>query len=505
MEQNYKKIIIALAAVAVVLLGVLIFVYVDRNSIINDLTIEKDDLTAQMVELQNDYANLSTANDTLNAELALEKEKVAQLLERVKKTEANNKAKLLKYERELGTLRTIMRGYIKQIDSLNTLNTELRVAAAKAKKEAKESKTQYENLKSTTEELGKQVELGAIVKGRGVTMVAVTENTDDTFLKFQNVGGYLKLQLYGDDMTVKSITLTGNKNEKLAGAATITAVYGQDPTISMANDATNSITLDCGEGVKIGASAETATAFWIVVPPTTFENGFEVTITDVNDNGMTKSTSNEISIVRNTIKPMEAFEVKTITKVIAVDLGLSVKWANCNIGANSPEEYGNYFAWGDIETKSDFYENNCITYGKDSGQLISYGFVDRNILKPRYDAAAMNWENNWRLPTQKEMQELVDNCTWTWITQNGVYGCLVTGTNGNSIFLPATGYRVFDQPAIYAERFGYYWTSTAYYETPNDDKSYGLSFGWDDYFQDIIYNLTGSNRSYGYTIRPVQE
>ena len=96
MEQNYKKIIIALAAVAVVLLGVLIFVYVDRNSIINDLTIEKDDLTAQMVELQNDYANLSSANDTLNQELALEKEKVAQLLERVKKTEANNKAKLLK-------------------------------------------------------------------------------------------------------------------------------------------------------------------------------------------------------------------------------------------------------------------------------------------------------------------------------------------------------------------------------------------------------------------------
>ncbi|MBR5184618.1 MAG: hypothetical protein IKW15_09100 [Bacteroidales bacterium] len=180
MEQNYKKIIIALAAVAAVLLGVLIFVYVDRNSIINDLTIEKEDLTAQMVELQNDYANLSSANDTLNQELALEKEKVAQLLERVKKTEASNKAKLLKYERELGTLRTIMRGYIKQIDSLNTLNNELRVAAAKAKKEAKESKTQYESLKSTTEELGKQVELGAIIKGRGMTVVAVNANGKET-------------------------------------------------------------------------------------------------------------------------------------------------------------------------------------------------------------------------------------------------------------------------------------------------------------------------------------
>lgn len=173
MENNYKKIIIALSAVAVVLLGVLIYVFVDRNSIINDLTIEKDDLTAQMVELQNDYANLSTANDTLNAELMLEREKVAQLIERVKKTEANNKAKLLKYERELGTLRSIMRGYIKQIDSLNTLNNELRVAAATAKKEAKESKNRYENLRSTTEELGKQVELGSIVKGRGMSVIGI--------------------------------------------------------------------------------------------------------------------------------------------------------------------------------------------------------------------------------------------------------------------------------------------------------------------------------------------
>ena len=144
------------------------------------------------------------------------------------------------------------------------------------------------------------------------TMVAVTENTDDTFLKFKNAGGYLKLQLYGDNVTVKSITLTGNNNEKLAGAATITSVYGQDPTINMADDATGSVTLDCGEGVEIGSTTETATAFWIVIPPTTFENGFEVTITDVNDNEVTKSTSNEISIERNTIKPMPAFEVEII-------------------------------------------------------------------------------------------------------------------------------------------------------------------------------------------------
>lgn len=141
------------------------------------------------------------------------------------------------------------------------------------------------------------------------TMVAVTKDVDDTFLKFRNVGGYLKLQLYGDNVTVKSITLTGNNNEKLAGKATITPAYGQSPTLAMSDDATTSITLDCGEGVKIGTTEETATAFWIVVPPIIFDNGFEITITDINGMTFGKSTSNEISIERNIIKPMKAFVV----------------------------------------------------------------------------------------------------------------------------------------------------------------------------------------------------
>lgn len=145
------------------------------------------------------------------------------------------------------------------------------------------------------------------------TMVAVTKNTDDTYLKFKNVGGYLKLQLYGDDVTVKSITLQGNSNEKIAGTATITATYGGEPTVSMANDATESITLDCREGVTIGSTVETATAFWMVVPPTTFEEGFTITVTDVNDKEFTKSTSKNIEIERNVIQSMNAFEVKMVT------------------------------------------------------------------------------------------------------------------------------------------------------------------------------------------------
>jgi len=96
MEKNFKVLIGALAGVIVVLVGVLIYVWVDRNSMINDLTVDKETLTAEMVQLQEDYSNLSSTNDTLNNELMLEREKVAQLLERVKKTEANNRAKLRK-------------------------------------------------------------------------------------------------------------------------------------------------------------------------------------------------------------------------------------------------------------------------------------------------------------------------------------------------------------------------------------------------------------------------
>ena len=142
------------------------------------------------------------------------------------------------------------------------------------------------------------------------TMVAVTKDTKDTFLKFRNVGGFLKLQLYGENLTVKSITLTGNNNEKLAGKATITPAYGQSPILAMSDDATTSITLDCGEGVKIGTTAETATAFWIVVPPTIFEEGLTITVTEIDGELFTKSTSNAVVVERNIIKPMATFEVE---------------------------------------------------------------------------------------------------------------------------------------------------------------------------------------------------
>lgn len=147
------------------------------------------------------------------------------------------------------------------------------------------------------------------------TMVAVTSSLSDMELSFKNACGYLRFKLFGDDVTVKSVTLQSNGEEKLSGSATLIAANDKNPSITMSSTASDMITLDCGTGVKIGSTAETATEFWFVVPPTTFESGFTVTIKDLNDNEFTKSTSKKISIERNVIKPISAFEVEIVETI----------------------------------------------------------------------------------------------------------------------------------------------------------------------------------------------
>lgn len=142
-----------------------------------------------------------------------------------------------------------------------------------------------------------------------------------------------------------------------------------------------------------------------------------------------------------------------------VDLGLSVRWATCNIGADKPEEYGDYFAWGEVNNKSTYTISNSKTYRKNPNYDISGNGT--------YDAATAKWGSVWRLPTLAEMEELINNCTWTWTKVNGVYGRVGVGPNGNSIFFPATGYRE-GSAAHYREEYGYYWTSTPVY----NDNSY---------------------------------
>lgn len=142
-------------------------------------------------------------------------------------------------------------------------------------------------------------------------MVAATQSKDDTEFKFKNLCSYMKLQLYGEGVTIKSIKFEGNDNEKVAGEAYVTAVYGQNPTFEFTNNATTEITLNCGDGVALGATAAEAKAFWLVIPPRTYSKGFTLTITDTDDNEFVKSTSKSYVATRNEMRPINAFKVES--------------------------------------------------------------------------------------------------------------------------------------------------------------------------------------------------
>ena len=170
-----------------------------------------------------------------------------------------------------------------------------------------------------------------------------------------------------------------------------------------------------------------------------------------------------------------------------VDLGLSVKWATCNVGATKPEECGDYFAWGETKPKSTY---NWRTYKWCNGSYKTltkycheekYGhkrFVDKKAtIDIADDAAHANWGGSWRMPTDAEMTELREQCTWTWTTQNGVNGYRVTSnSNGNSIFLPAAGFRYYSS-LTNAVLFGYYWSSSSSLNTDYPEGAYILHFG----------------------------
>ncbi len=147
-------------------------------------------------------------------------------------------------------------------------------------------------------------------------MVAVTENKDDRNLAFKNVGGYFEFSLYGEGVTVKRIVFSGNNSEKLAGDVTITATHDGTPTVAFADDATTSLTLDCGEGVELGADEEHATKFWFVVPAMTYTKGITLTITDTYGRIMKKTTSKSITIERSTVQPLSTFDAAGTEYVI---------------------------------------------------------------------------------------------------------------------------------------------------------------------------------------------
>ncbi len=179
-EKTLRGVMIAMIVVAVALGGVLYWVWKEKSTLVSELEVEKQELTAQMENLQQDYATLSSDYDSINSQLDTSRAEVAQLLERIKQTDATNRAKMRQYEKELGTLRTIMRGYITQIDSLNTLNHKLTADAAAARREAAESRRANEELTAQVENLAGQVAAGSVIKARGISLKAYGNSDNKT-------------------------------------------------------------------------------------------------------------------------------------------------------------------------------------------------------------------------------------------------------------------------------------------------------------------------------------
>ena len=192
----------------------------------------------------------------------------------------------------------------------------------------------------------------------------------------------------------------------------------------------------------------------------------------------------------------------------AVDLGLSVKWAHCNLGASKEEEYGDYYAWGEIETKEDYSWNTYRLCNGSDNTLTkynfnkSYGVIDKKgVLEKADDIASYSLGEGWRIPTDAEWTELREKCSWTWTKINGMSGYLVTSTNnGNSIFLPATGYR-YNNSLYDAGSGGEYWSSSLNVE---DSFNYPY-YSWRVYFNSLFVRRGNNYRYMGHTIRPVKE
>lgn len=198
-----------------------------------------------------------------------------------------------------------------------------------------------------------------------------------------------------------------------------------------------------------------------------------------------------------------------------VDLGLSVKWATCNVGATKPEDYGDYFAWGETQPKSTYNWSTYKWCNISSNRVAitkyctdsDYGTYDgKSTLELADDAARTNWGGSWRMPTTEEQDELRDNCKWEWTTQNGVNGYKVTskkkGYTKNSIFLPAAGYR--DDSDYYGSDSslddvgsdGYYWSSSL--STIYPDRAFYL-----DFYSNSVYWNYDYYRYNGRSVRPV--
>ena len=274
-------------------------------------------------------------------------------------------------------------------------------------------------------------------------------------------------------------------------------------TVSVSSDENGAVTINGADG-----DSATVTDGTTVTVTATANDGYEFIGWFVGDVETPVSTDIEyvFTVTESVVLVAKFKKIVSSLEYEAVDLGLpsGIRWASHNVGATKPEEYGDYYAWGEIEEKEEY---SWSTYKWCNGYSVlitkyntrtSYGTVDnKTTLEFEDDVANVKWGGSWRIPTKTEQDELRDNCTWTWTTLNGVNGYIVTGPNGNSIFLPAAGCRTdsSDTGLYRGGSFGYYWSRSL---LPGEGNSvYYLLF------KSSVYEWNQYDRCYGLSVRPV--
>ena len=311
----------------------------------------------------------------------------------------------------------------------------------------------------------------------GDVFPAIAKSKSNVFA-FWNICGGIKFFVSRRDIT--SVTFKGNNDEVLAGKVKVAFDNNGQPVVTEVLDGKTEVTLTAPDDGAFKAGKY----YYLTLLPARLSSGFTLTFNTADSKGVVTSNSvqtvkrSTFGVLKNVDSKVTEWE-KTAVEPEAVDLGLpsGLKWATFNVGATKPEEYGDYFAWGETEPKSDYswasYQFNMGTdwHGPFSKYVTnspygSFGTADDKIvLDSDDDVAIVKWGGNWRMPTSKEWDELIVNCTWTWTTLNGVVGRKVTGTNGNSIFLPFAGIW-YNTDIGDVGTDGYYWSSSLYSDIP---------------------------------------
>ena len=338
-------------------------------------------------------------------------------------------------------------------------------------------------------------------------------------VSFKDMSGTSRIALYGSEVTVVATPdvdcdfigwFVGDAEAPVSTDAeytfvvadsdmTLTAKFSKRPVVTISSSGNGSVSIKDAYGTS--QAYLPGTEVTVVATP---DEDCDFVGWFVGDAETPVSTDAEYTFVVN--EDITLIAKFTMPVGEAIDLGLpsGVKWANMNVGAAKPEDYGGYYAWGETEEKDNYswstYKwcngsyDTMTKYCTDS----SYCTVDnKTVLDPQDDVAHVKWGGSWRMPTKAEQDELRNNCTWTWTTQNGVNGYTVTGPNGNSIFLPAAGCR--NGTGVYGRgSSGGFWSSSLYGYGSSD--AYDLSFDSGNY--DYWYY---GDRCYGNSVRPVSE